>query len=253
MLGAADVSLFEFNHVTGARNGRTNSQEFAMRRLHGVVAAAMSLALYAAPRIVQAQTDGTCIPIAERAGRALGCFITAREELGALPSAPPLFWHLDTYPTVAAARAAAGARGTVVESLGKIWLFTIGEAAYHPVSGTRVARIGPLPLFPAAAYAATYMEGVFAPGMTSVVHRHPGAEAWFTLEGSMCVETPEGRQEQRAGDVGLLVPGGLPMILTGTGTQTRKSVVLILQDAALPRSMAAHDWMPRGLCAAPGK
>lgn len=64
-----------------------------------------------------AQAAVTCVPVGERAGREFGCFITAREELGALPSQPPLYWHLDTFPTLAAARAATGPRGTVVESL----------------------------------------------------------------------------------------------------------------------------------------
>ena len=93
-----------------------------------------------------AQTDGTCVPVSERAGREFGCFITAREELGALPAQPPLYWHLDTFPTVAAAQAAKGPRGTVVESLGRVWLFTIADAGYRPPGGTRVDRIGPLPL-----------------------------------------------------------------------------------------------------------
>lgn len=198
-----------------------------------------------------AQTDGTCIPAAARADRAYGCFITARQELGALPAQPPLYWHLDTFPTTAAARAAASVRGTVVESLGHVWLFTIAPAEYRPATGSRIARIGPLPYFAAPTFAATYMEGVFEPGMATMVHRHPGAEAWFTLEGSMCLETPDGRIDQRAGDAGVIVPGGLPMVLVGTGTTVRRSVVLILQDAALPRSTPAHDWTPQGLCRTP--
>ncbi len=202
----------------------------------------------AAPAALWSQTDGTCIPVSERAGREFGCFITAREELGPLPERPDLYWHLDTYPTKAAAAAARGPRGTVVESLGKTWLFTIGTAGFRPPGGTRVARVGPLPLFKAENYAAVYMEGVFQPGMASVVHRHPGTEAWVTLEGSMCVETPNGRIDQRANDPGVLVPGGLPMELTGTGTGPRRSVVLILQDSTQPRSTPAHDWTPKGLC-----
>ena len=64
------------------------------------------LATFLSPRALRSQTDGICIPVAERAGRAFGCFITARQELGRLPSAPALYWHLDTYPTRAAAVAA---------------------------------------------------------------------------------------------------------------------------------------------------
>lgn len=196
----------------------------------------------------RAQTDGTCIPVAERAGRAFGCFITARQELGRLSSGAALYWHLDTYPTRAAAERARESRSTVVASLGRTWLFTIAPADWRPRGGDRVARIGPLPLVKADSFAAVYMEGVFEPGMNSVVHRHPGAEAWFTVEGAMCLETPEGTLHQRAGEPGVFVRDGLPMMLTGTGTGPRRSVVLILQDATKPRSTPAHDWTPRGLC-----
>jgi hypothetical protein len=92
------------------------------------------------------------------------------------------------------------------------------------------------------------MEGVFQPGMQSQVHRHPGVEAWYTLEGSMCLETPEGKLVQRAGDPGVTVKGGLPMILTGTGTSVRRSLVLILADATKERSIYSDDWKPKGLC-----
>jgi hypothetical protein len=200
----------------------------------------------------RAQTDGTCIPVAERAGRALGCFITAREELGPLNASPPLFWHLENYATRDAAMAARSttkeARSTVVESLGRTWLFTIAPAAWRARGGTHVARIGPIPLVKADSFAAVYMEGVFEPGMQSVVHEHPGAEAWYTLEGSQCLETPDGKMEQKAGGPGMVVRGGPPMRLTGTGTVVRRSVVLILQDATKPRSSPVHSWTPKGLC-----
>jgi hypothetical protein len=207
----------------------------------------LSLALTAAAPLA-AQTDGTCVPVAERAGREYGCFITARQELGRLPADSALFWHLHVYPTRTAAEADQGPRATVVESLGHVWLFTIAPEEWRPDGGDWIDRIGPLPLVDADSFAAVYMEGVFRPGMQSMVHRHPGVEAWYTLEGSMCLETPEGRLEQRAEDPGVLVAGGLPMVLTGTGTGPRRSVVLILQDATLPRSVAANDWTPRGLC-----
>jgi len=92
------------------------------------------------------------------------------------------------------------------------------------------------------------MEGVFQPGMHSMVHRHPGVEAWFTLEGSMCLETPDGndhaesRRSRRAG------PCWCADDAHGTGTGPRRSVVLILQHATKPRSTMAADWTPRQLC-----
>ncbi len=199
------------------------------------------------PPAVRAQAV-ECEPVSQRAGRTLGCFITAREELGALPRDSALFWQIDSFAARPAAEASQGSRSTVVESLGQVWLFTIAPAAWRPRGGTHVATIGPLPLVDASAFAAVYMEGVFQPGMQTKAHRHPGVEAWYTLEGEQCLETPGGVIVQRAGDPGMMVPGGVPMRLTGTGTSIRRSLVLILQDSAKARSVPASDWVPKGLC-----
>ena len=72
-----------------------------------------------------------------------GANAIATVALGELPQTL-LYWHLDTYPTRAAAEATKGARGTVVESFDKVWLFTIAEADWRPSGGDRVARIGPV-------------------------------------------------------------------------------------------------------------
>jgi hypothetical protein len=71
-----------------------------------------------------------------------------------------VFWHLDVYPTRATAETTKGPRGTVIESLGKVWLFTIAEANWHPPAGVRIAKIGPLPVTPNVEYTAVYLEGV---------------------------------------------------------------------------------------------
>jgi quercetin dioxygenase-like cupin family protein len=187
-----------------------------------------------------------CKPVSQRTGE-LGCWITANSSLGQLPQ-QPVFWHLDAYPTRAAAEAAKGARGTVVESLGKIWLFTIDVAGSRPSGGERVAEIGPLPIEASAQYSAQYMEAIFTPGMTAPAHRHSGPEAWYTLAGETCLETPEGKMVGRAGGSHVIVPGGPPMHLTATGTETRRALVLILHDSTQPPTTPAHDWTPTGLC-----
>lgn len=85
----------------------------------------------------------TCLPISERVGRDAGCWLLASEPLGVV-SEPAVYWHLDTYETRAAAEAARGPRGTVVEALGRIWLFTVASAERRSSGGVRVAEIGPL-------------------------------------------------------------------------------------------------------------
>src|SRR5687768_15951226 len=105
-----------------------------------LTAVALFLTALAACEPAFAQTR--CHPISQRTGES-GCWITLNLALGKLPP-QPIFWHLDTYPTRAAAEAAKGLRGAVVESLGKVWLFTIAERAWRSSSGVRVAEIGPL-------------------------------------------------------------------------------------------------------------
>ena len=187
-----------------------------------------------------------CQPISQRTAE-LGCWIIVSAPVGKL-SPQPIFWHLDTYATRAAAEAAKGPQSTVVESFGKIWLFTIAEAGWRAPSGARVAEIGPLPVSADANYTAQYMEAIFTPGMTAPPHRHSGPEAWYTLTGETCLETPEGAMVGRAGGKYVIVPGGPPMHLTATGTETRRALVLILHDSTQPATTLAHDWKPKGLC-----
>src|SRR5206468_12633405 len=65
---------------------------------------------------------------------------------------------------------------------------------------------------------------------TTLFRSHSGPEAWYTLSGETCLETPNGTQVGRAGGAPVIVPGGLPMELTATGSTLRKSLVLILHD-----------------------
>jgi quercetin dioxygenase-like cupin family protein len=187
-----------------------------------------------------------CKPVSQRTGE-LGCWITADGVLGRLPQSP-IFWHLDTYSTLAEAEAAKGPRGTVVESLGKVWLLTIDVAGWRPPGGAHVAEIGPLPVKEDAKYAVQYMEAIFTPGMTAPAHRHSGPEAWYTVAGETCLETPDGKLVGRAGGSQVIVPGGPPMHLTATGTEIRRALVLILHDSTKPPTTPVHDWVPKGLC-----
>ena len=215
------------------------------RRARGTLAAVVwSVAALSACGHAFGQTR--CEPISKRTAE-VGCWITATEPLGQL-SQPAVFWHLDTYPTRTAAEAAKGPRGTVVESLGKIWLFTIGEAGWRPSGSERVAEIGPLQVKSGDRYTAQYMEAIFTPGMTAPAHRHSGPEAWYTQSGETCLETPEGAMVGRAGSAHVIVPGGPPMHLTATGTVQRRALVLILHDSSQPATTLAPDWTPKGLC-----
>jgi quercetin dioxygenase-like cupin family protein len=187
-----------------------------------------------------------CKPVNERTGE-VGCWITANTDLGHLPR-EPIFWHLYTFATKAEANAAKGPYGTVVESLGKVWLFTIEVERWRLSVGTHVSVVGPLPVKTNISYSAQYMEAIFTPGMTAPTHRHSGPEAWYTISGETCLETPEGEFIGRAGGPPVIVRGGLPMHLTAIGKETRRALVLILHDSEKEPTTPAKDWIPIGLC-----
>ena len=220
--------------------------QVSWRRARGALVAIMwSLMALATGEQVLAQGGTACKPVSERTGE-VGCWIMAAVPLGELSRAA-VFWHLDSYPSRAAAEAAKGPHGTVIEALGNVWLFTIGEAGWRPSGGVRVAEIGPLLVKSGEKYTARYMEAIFTPGMTSPAHRHPGPEAWYTTAGEICLETPDGKSVGRAGE-STIVPAGPPMHLTATGTEQRRSLVLILHESSQPASMPVSDWTPKGLC-----
>src|SRR5436853_4963462 len=85
-----------------------------------------------------AQPMGICRPVSERARVGdVGCWIVAHGSMGQIAE-PQVFWHLDTFPTRAAADAAKGPRGTVVESYDKVWLFTIEAKSWRSPGGERI-------------------------------------------------------------------------------------------------------------------
>jgi quercetin dioxygenase-like cupin family protein len=192
-----------------------------------------------------AQPSGACKLVSERTGE-LGCWIIAHDPLGTFAETET-YWHLDTFSSRAEAEASKGSRGTVVESMGKVWLFTIAARDWRPNNGERVTEVGPLPIVPRGNYSAQYMEAIFKPGMTSATHDHSGPEAWYTLEGETCLETPQGKQVGRADGRHVIVADG-PMHLTATGTGLRRALVLILHDSSKPSSALVQHWHPKGLC-----
>lgn len=190
---------------------------------------------------------GVCKPVSMRTQQ-VGCWILADDPIGPLAKSP-VFWTLDVYPSRAAAEADKGPRGTVLESLDKVWLLKIEYEKSKPSHGSRTAEIGPLPIVAGENYSVQYMEAIFNPGMTAPEHNHSGPEAWYTQAGETCLETSDGHvQVGRAGGPPVIVPMGLSMHLTATGTAQRRSIVLILHQTSQLSTTADHNWVAKGLC-----
>jgi hypothetical protein len=152
----------------------------------------------------------------------------------------PLFWRIDTFATLAAAKAAAGQTGLAAEVAGKAWLFTLGPRGGSATGGTKVAEIGPVPTPAAPEYLLRINHAYGPPGAATRVHSHPGAEAFYVLAGRMSQRTPHGVVTL---DVGQSAPGhgaDVPMQVSSSGTTDLDQLVMFVVDATKPFSSPAQ-------------
>jgi quercetin dioxygenase-like cupin family protein len=195
----------------------------------------------------QHSQDVGCLPAEGRQDQ-LGCWIIAALPVDATAGSP-LFWHVYELPEGTEPSAADLAGGVAVQAYGRKWLLMVGDRDWRPGIGRHVATIGPMLPLTSGPHTASFSAAMFEPGMRSRIHTHPGPEAWVVLEGEQCLETPEGMFRGAAGD-SMMVRGGIPMALFGTGTGTRRALVAILHPAAEPPGKPYDQWQPTGSCLA---
>jgi hypothetical protein len=95
------------------------------KRSYILAAVTTSIIIFFGAAGMAAVPSGPCRPVSDRTSE-VGCWVLSEHPIGELTESE-VFWHLDAYPTRAAAEAAKSPLGTVVESFGKVWLFTIAE------------------------------------------------------------------------------------------------------------------------------
>ena len=134
-----------------------------------------------------------------------------------IPQLPPgpLFWRIDTFPTLAQAQAAAGPNALAAEAAGKDWLFTLGPKGASSPGGTEVAEIGPVPPISATEY-------LLRVNITELSQK-----------------TPHGMNHIPAGQ---FMPGhgpGMPMQVSSSGSSDLTALVMFVADATKPFSSPA--------------
>lgn len=151
----------------------------------------------------------------------------------------PLYWRIDNFDTLAAAKAAAGPTALAAEIAGKVWLFTLGPKGGSSVGGSKVAEIGPIPPLTAPEYLLRINRATGPSGARTAVHSHPGSEAFYVLAGRMSQRTPHGMMHV---DAGQSVPGhgaDTPMEVSSSGTADLDQLVMFVVDATRPFSSPA--------------
>jgi len=140
-----------------------------------------------------------CLPDGLTRNKSFGCRLLAQPIIDKLPD-EPVFWHLTTFATRRAADAAKRRGDAVVSADGRVWLSSIGSRGDTAARGKHVAAIGPLPMPKASAYRVEMYYVIMPPRAHTLVHTHPGPEAWYVLEGEQCLDTPAGVFRARHGE-----------------------------------------------------
>ena len=183
------------------------------------------------PVVAPAQLVRCTADSPERRGEP-GCTIVSDKRL-TRPLLAPVLWHIDEFPTLADAQRVETPESLAIVAHGSAWLYSLEADTTNHHGGKHRAVVGPIPVRPNQLYSMMAMSAHFIPGQYSVVHTHPGPEAWWVLEGEQCLQTTRATIRARAGE-GAIVAEGDTMRMVGTGTGRRRALVLILHDADKP-------------------
>ncbi len=165
-----------------------------------------------------------------------GCTILARRPLlGSL--AKPVYWHIDRFDSLEAAKKAAGPNGVAAEAHGFVWLMTVEAQTEEHHAGRHVTWVGPLALAAADRYSMRVQSSLLSPGATTPVHTHSGPEVFYVVAGEQCLETSEVGHRLGAGQ-SYVLPAGVIHRGRVMGSDVRRALALVLHDAARP---ASHD------------
>lgn len=175
----------------------------------------------------------------------------AEKRLKQLP-AGPLFWRVETFPTLANAQAAVGPDGwnpaavryettmsLIAEVAGKVWVVTLGPQGASTPGGTKVAEIGPVPSVTAPEYLLRLNYGSGLAGSRTPVHSHPGSESFFVISGRLGQKTPKGVSYVEAGHT---MNGHAPdtkMEVFNAGKTDLHALIMFVVDATRPFSVPA--------------
>jgi hypothetical protein len=162
----------------------------------------------------------------------------AEKKIAHLPPGP-LFWQIETFPTLAQAQAAAGPTSLAAEVSGKAWLFTLGAKGAAEHGGTVVTEIGPVPSVTAPEYLLRINHAGGPPGAKTSIHSHPGSESFYVLSGRLGQRTPHGTNYAEAGQAMNGHSPGTAMEVFNPGTVDLDQLVMFVVDATKPFSAPA--------------
>ncbi len=160
----------------------------------------------------------------------------AEKKIDRLP-AGPLYWRVETFPSLAAAQAATGPTSLAAEANGMAWLFTLGRKGNATVGATKVTEVGPVPDIHAPQYLLRINRASGPPGATTPEHTHPGSESFYVLSGQLSQRTSNGIVHLDPGQSMTGQTPGVVMQVSSSGTTDLSALVMFVVDATKPFSV----------------
>jgi quercetin dioxygenase-like cupin family protein len=148
----------------------------------------------------------------------------------------PLYWRVETFPTLEAAQAASGPTSLVAQTDGKTWLFTLGRKSNATPGATMVTQIGPVPEIRAPEYLLRINRAGGPPGAATPQHTHPGSESFYVLTGQLSQRTLNGTARIDPGQGVTGQTPGIVMQVSSSGSTDLSALVMFVVDATKPFS-----------------
>jgi hypothetical protein len=152
----------------------------------------------------------------------------------------PLYWRVESFPSLAEAQRAAGLLSLAAEAWGQAWLFTLGSPGGSSAGGQKAAEVGPVPIPVASRYLLRINRAGGPPGSRTPVHTHAGSEAFYVLKGQVTQKGPHGATRLDAGRAMNGHEPGMVMQLASTGAVNLEQLVMFVVDAEKPFSSPAR-------------
>jgi len=181
----------------------------------------------------------------------------AQKAVEQLP-AGPLYWRVETFPTLVEARAAVGPDGwnpaavryetstaLIAEVAGHVYVVTLGAKGASTPGGTELAEIGPLPPISAPKYLLRLNYGTGPAGSATPVHSHPGSESFYVISGRLGQKTLQGVNYADAGHTLNGHAADTTMEVFNAGDADLQALIIFVVDAgkpfSVPRTFAAKN------------
>ncbi len=173
----------------------------------------------------------------------------AQKKVETLPEGP-LYWRVETFPTLVEARAAVGPDGwnpatvryethtsLIAQVAGHVYVATLGAKGASTPGGTKLAEVGPLPPIDAREVLLRLNYGSGPPGAATPVHSHPGSESFYVISGRLGQKTPEGVNYVDAGHTMNGHAADTTMEVFNAGKTDLQALIMFVVDAEKPFSM----------------